>query len=123
MNKFSERSKAKLATCHKGLQDLFNEVIKHVDCTVLCGHRGEAAQEKAVLKGFSKAHFPNSKHNTFPSIAVDVVPYPIDWEDLKRFHEFAGIVQGIASQKHIDVKWGGHFKSFFDGPHWELIDG
>lgn len=120
MPKFSERSLAKLGTCHRDLQDLFNEVIKHVDCTILCGHRGEAAQEKAVLKGYSKAHFPNSKHNTFPSIAADVVPYPIDWSDKERFYYFAGVVQGIASQRNINIKWGGSFKSFFDGPHYQL---
>ncbi|MES0444908.1 MAG: hypothetical protein ABUJ92_00045 [Desulfobacterales bacterium] len=119
MPTFSEKSKAKLETCEQPLQDLFTEVIKHVDCTVLDGHRNEERQNKAFSEGNSKAKFPQSKHNAYPSYAVDVIPYPVDWEDIKRFHEFAGIVQGIASQMNIKIKWGGHF-SWFDGPHYQL---
>ena len=40
---FGRRSKKQLSTCDKKLQDVFNEVIKHVDCSVLEGHRGEFA--------------------------------------------------------------------------------
>ena len=41
MPKFSKKSKSKLETCDSKLQDLFNEVIMHFDCSILCGHRGE----------------------------------------------------------------------------------
>jgi len=119
MPSFSKKSLQRLETCKQPLQDLFNEVIKHVDCTILEGHRSEERQTKAFNEGKSKARFPNSKHNSFPSKAVDVAPYPIDWEDKDRFTEFAGIVQGIAFTMNIKIKWGGHF-SFYDGPHFQL---
>ena len=35
--------------------------------------------------------------------------------------EFVGIVKGVAAQLGIRVRWGGNFKTFFDGPHWELV--
>jgi hypothetical protein len=60
-------------------------------------------------------------------MAVDVAPYPIDWSDKEEFCYFAGYVMGIASILHYEglmshrLKWGGHFKGFFDGPHFELI--
>ena len=123
MPAFSQRSRDNLDSAAKPLQDLFNEVIKHWDCTVICGHRGEEEQNEYYRTGRSKAQYPDSKHNSLPSLAVDVMPYPIDWEDLDRLREFAGFVKGTAKQLDISVKWGGDFKSFFDGPHWEVIDG
>ena len=110
MYKFSQKSKTNLATCHPLLQLIFNEVINHVDCTVLEGHRGEKEQNEAFNKGFSKVRFPNSKHNTYPSMAADVVPYPIDWKDTQRFILFIGIVLGIS-------------KMLLNGTNYELISG
>ena len=54
MPKFGSRSKSRLKTCDTRLQDLFNEVIKHVDCSVLEGHRGEERQNKFYDEGKSK---------------------------------------------------------------------
>lgn len=100
MKRFSESSKAKLATCHRDLQTLFNHVILEYDCTVVCGHRSQADQDKAFNEGKSKLRFPNSKHNYTPSLAVDVAPYEkhgVDWGKLQSAH-FAGYVKGIADQ-------------------------
>lgn len=121
MPSFSKRSRDRLRTCRPELQDLFNEVVKEFDCTILCGHRDADEQHSAVVKGFSKVDWPNSKHNTLPSCAVDVAPYPIDWEDIERFNRFAAFVKQTAERMGIEVRWGGNFKSFYDGPHWEVV--
>lgn len=120
MPAFSRSSLEKLNTADPRLQLLFNEIIRHRDCTILCGHRDQEEQEQAFRTGNSKARFGESPHNKVPALAVDVMPYPINWDDLKGIHEFAGFVQGVASQMGIKVKWGGRFKNFFDGPHYEL---
>lgn len=96
MPHFSNISKKRLTTCHQDLQTIFNYVIKYFDCTIVCGQRDEKAQNKAYDDGFSKVRYPNSKHNKFPSIAVDVVPYPIEWDNTERMKYFAGQVMGIA---------------------------
>lgn len=121
MPSFSKQSLDRLTTCDIRLQELFLEVIKHRDCSILEGHRPKDRQDQAVADGKSKTPWPNSKHNKSPSLAVDVMPYPIDWNDKPRLIEFAGFVQGIAAGMGIGIRWGGHFKSFFDGPHWELV--
>ncbi len=54
--------------------------------------------------------------------AVDVVPYPVDWDDKESFHEFYGYVKATADRLGIKIKWGGHFKNFFDGPHYQIED-
>jgi len=128
MPSFSVASRAQLASCHPDLQRLFNEVIKHHDCKVLEGHRNKEAQNRAFAEGKSKLKWPNGNHNKYPSMAVDVAPYPVDWNDPTRFYYFAGFVFGIASQMGIKLRWGGdwdgdlNFKNqtFFDLPHFEL---
>lgn len=130
MPEFSASSKAKLATCDVRLQRVFEEVIKHRDCTVSCGHRGQEEQDEAYRTGKSKVQWPNSNHNRLPSIAADVVPYPVDWSDYSYFTHFAGFVLGVAAGMGIKLRWGGDWnrdgktkdEKFFDGPHFEIIE-
>ena len=96
MPKFSRNSQLKLDTCHQDLQTIFNYVVKNFDCTIVDGHRGEAKQNEAFDNGFSQVRFPRSRHNSTPSMAVDAIPYPINWQDLDRMRFFAGYVLGIA---------------------------
>jgi hypothetical protein len=125
---FGRRSKKHLATCDKRLQDVFNEVIKHVDCSVIEGHRDEERQNKLYEEGKTKVYWPNGRHNAKPSKAADVVPYPIDWDDRERFHLFAGFVIGIAKSMGITLRWGGDWdqdwtvmdNKFDDFPHFEI---
>ena len=127
---FSAKSQAKLATCHPDLQRVFNEVIKHYDCTILCGQRTAAEQEELFEKGLSKKGPGSSKHEAKPlSLAVDVAPYPIDWEDHYGFYHFAGFVLGIAEGLGVKLRWGGDWdgdhdlddQSFMDLGHFELV--
>ena len=90
MFKFSDTSKKRLETCHTDLQVIFNQVIKYIDCSIICGIRGKEEQETAFNTGKSKLIYPNSPHNIFPSMAVDVAPYPINWIDFDRFYILVG---------------------------------
>ena len=128
MPKFGRSSRERLATCDKKLQDVFNEVIKYVDCSVLEGTRSELTQNKYYAEGKSKFKFPGSNHNSLPSRAADVTPYPVDWEDRERQTLFAGFVIGIAKGMGIDLRWGGDWdmdfqvndNKFDDFPHFEV---
>lgn len=128
MPKFGNRSKKNLSEAHPLLQEVFEEVVKHYDCSVIEGHRPQEEQDKAYHAGKSKLKYPQSKHNKKPSLAVDVVPHPIDWNDRDRFYYFGGLVMGIAAAKGIDIRWGGDWdsdndfkdQSFHDLPHFEL---
>ena len=63
MPKYSLRSKSELLGCHLDLQDIFIEVIKHFDCTILQGKRGEFEQNDYYSRGLSKLVWPRRKHN------------------------------------------------------------
>ena len=128
MPKFGRTSKKRLKTCDEDLIFLFEEVVKYFDCSVLEGHRGKRLQNKYFKEGKSKLKFPEGNHNKKPSTAVDVVPYPIDWDDRERMTYFAGFVKGVAAILGVPIRWGGDWNSnndlkdnnFDDLPHFEL---
>jgi len=139
MNKLSKSSLQELETCQPGLQILFKKVIEVIDCTVLCGRRGKAEQNRLFNIGHSRCRWPNSKHNVLNpldlSAAIDVAPYykekpHIRWdkESLRRWYFFNGIVKGIAEELNIPIRQGCDWdrdtyvrdQTFNDLPHTEL---
>jgi peptidoglycan L-alanyl-D-glutamate endopeptidase CwlK len=133
MPAFGERSTRCLATCHPDLQLIFNTVIEWYDCAVICGHRNKAAQDKVFADGMSQVQWPDSMHNMVPSMAADVLPYPINWKYTEEMTHLAGMVQGVARMLYARgdithlVRWGGDFDkdndlhdSSWDKPHYEL---
>jgi len=134
MPRFSRRSLEKLSSCEPELQRLFKRVVQKVDCTILVGHRTRAEQERLYKLGRSRLHWPHSKHNSTPSRAVDVAPYPISWDlrdpkTLKRYYYLAGFVLGTAREMGIPIRWGGDWdmdsdlsdQHFYDLVHYELV--
>lgn len=126
---FSKASKAKLQTCHINLQVILLEAIKEIDFVVLEGHRSVERQQKLFAQGRTvpgkivtriDGVTKKSNHNFMPSRAVDIAPYPIDWNDLERFKEVAKIVKRIAMENSIELRWGGDWK-MKDYPHFELV--
>jgi peptidoglycan L-alanyl-D-glutamate endopeptidase CwlK len=130
MPRFSNLSEQRLATCDERLQRILQEAIKHVDFTVICGHRDQEEQDDAFRTGRSKARWPLSKHNRLPSVAVDVAPYPVDWQDTARFARLAGYIERIADEMGVQIRWGGDWdgdgrtrdERFIDMPHIELVE-
>jgi peptidoglycan LD-endopeptidase CwlK len=96
MAKLGQASLAKLATCHPELQVFVKALVEELpldfDIRVECGHRDEADQEDCFARGTSKLHFPESEHNSWPSNAVDLTPWPSRWSDVekqKKLREYA----------------------------------
>jgi peptidoglycan L-alanyl-D-glutamate endopeptidase CwlK len=104
-----------------------------LDLSIVCGHRGEAAQTKAFETKKSKTPWPKSKHNRLPSWAFDFTPYPFaggkDWNDLARFARIAGGILIAAAIEKVPVRWGGDWdqdgatidERFVDAGHVELM--
>ena len=85
-----------------------NEAIKHFDFSVLEGHRPEREQNEAYDAGRSQRLWPTGSHNSMPSKAVDVAPYPIDWEDAQSFVYLAGCIRGIGAFLGVRLRYRGH---------------
>ena len=114
MPSFGKRSRERLESCNSDLRMVFNEVIKSVDCSILEGHREKERQNQLFDEGKTKVLYPDGRHNDYPSNAVDVVPYPVNWEDRERMTLFAGFVLGVANQMGINLRWGGDWDQDFE---------
>lgn len=120
MYKFGKSSKKRLATLHPDLQVVLNIVIQYYDFSIICGHRNEEDQNKAFKDGKSKVKWPDSRHNSLPSKAMDIAPWPINWVNIYEFHFLAGLIIAVGEVYDIKIKWGGRFKALKDYNHFEL---
>lgn len=122
-------SNRELDTCHPTLQRLIREVdrrlaasprAQRLDLKVVKGHRNKAEQHAAFLAGDSKLDWPDSQHNTLPSTAVDIGPYPLDWKDTELFMLLIGYVLAVADDLGIDIEVGALWPGHWDRPHIQL---
>ncbi|MCK5613759.1 M15 family metallopeptidase [Candidatus Pacearchaeota archaeon] len=139
MNNFhlSVRSRRKLRGAHPDLAAVIDLGLDYspYDFAVTESLRQLSRQKDLVAKGFSKTLY--SKHLVQPDgfahavdlMAVgdldrdgdiDVQDKSITW-DREIYREIASAILRAAKELHTKVRWGGHFKSFYDGPHFELI--
>ena len=132
MPTFSQRSLDRLKNVHPDLQTLMHHVIEDFDITVLCGLRTQEEQSELYAKGrwkpgkivtFKDGIERRSKHQD--GMAVDVAPYPIDWDDTERFNKMGLFILETARKLKQDglidhdVAWGGTWR-FKDYPHFEI---
>ena len=110
MPKFGKKSKRVLGELNEDLQELLNEVIKYVDISLIEGKSSLDRQKELKKLGSTKTL--DSKHLT--GDAIDLAPYPIDWENRERFIYVAGIIKGIAFDLGIPITWGGDWNGNFD---------
>jgi len=115
--KLGTRSIQKLSGVHP---DMVNVVelaisISDVDFTVLEGIRHINRQRELYKSG--KSTTMNSRHLT--GHAVDLAPWPISWE-WDEFYPIAEAMKTAAEELEVELEWGGDWKSFPDGPHFQL---
>ena len=117
MYKLSLRSKQRLSGVHPDLVDVVKRAIEitEQDFSVTEGIRHIERQKKLVATG--KSTTLNSRHLT--GHAVDLVPYPVSW-DWEYFYPIADAMKQAAEELDVDLEWGGDWKSFPDGPHFQL---
>jgi peptidoglycan L-alanyl-D-glutamate endopeptidase CwlK len=139
MPAFGESSTKRLNTCHPNIKIICNEAIKYIDFSIVTGHRSKEKQD-ALYPVFTKVKWPNSKHNSFPSVAVDVAPYIKPYgtifgnsEQLEEIMELRGIsktaannfvlksyarligyMEAIAHSKNIKIRVGIDWDGDFD---------
>lgn len=129
MYRLGARSKRRMRGLHPDLVRVVERAIQltPVDFTVLEGMRTRARQEKLVAIGASKTM--NSRHLT--GHAIDIAPWgdfdsdgDIDGEDLFHhwplYHRLADAMKEAARELDVPIEWGGDWRSFKDGPHFQL---
>lgn len=124
MFSYGQASLKRKAECSPQLQAVLDAAIKcsAIDFSLVCGYRDELNQTRAFEDEKSNARWLESPHNYKPSFAVDVYPYPVDWEDERPFNYIGGLITGIGAAHGVPITWGGSWKSFKDLPHFELTN-
>jgi len=117
---FSARSRTRLANVHPDLVRVVERALQltEVDFAVTEGFRTEARQRELVAAGASRTM--NSRHLT--GHAVDLAPViagQIRW-DWPPFHQLAAAMKQAAAELQVPIVWGGDWRTFKDGPHFEL---
>lgn len=118
--KLGTRSLARLEGLHPDLVAVVKLAIQRtpIDFTVLEGMRTVERQRKLVDTGASQTM--NSRHLT--GHAVDIAPLingKVSW-DWPLYHQLAPAIKRAANDLGVEIEWGGDWKSFKDGPHWQL---
>lgn len=118
--KLSRRSLDALKGVHPDLVAVVKRAIEltSVDFVVTEGLRTLARQKKLVAEGASKTM--NSRHLT--GHAVDLAPWlggTVRW-DWPLFYKLADAMKQAAAELKVPLVWGGDWRTFKDGPHFEL---
>ncbi len=118
--KLGTRSRGNLQGVHPDLVKVVERAIQITkqDFVVIEGLRTAKRQAQLVKEG--KSQTTNSRHLT--GHAVDITPWvdgEISW-DWKFYSEVRNAMLQAAAELKIDIEWGGNWKNFKDGPHWQL---
>lgn len=116
-----KRSLFHLEGVHNDLYRVVEQAIRHtaVDFTVIEGLR--LPEKQKILFDAGKTQTLNSRHLT--GHAVDLAAWKdnqIFWEPLSLYEEIARAMKQAANDLGVPIEWGGDWKSFKDGVHFQL---
>jgi len=112
MNRFGDKSMLALRTAEPVLLEIAFKVLEIKDHSILKGHRTESEQNAAFHSNNSKLLWPNGKHNSLPSNAIDVQTYPrppLDpHDDQLRDEQYylLGLYVGVAHEMRLKLRTG-----------------
>ena len=120
MFKLSQKSLDRLSGVHPDLVAVVKRAIEitEVDFAVLEGVRSKARQEQLIKAGASQTM--RSRHLT--GHAVDLGAYvggSVRW-DWPLYDKIALAMKAAALELQVAIEWGGDWKSFKDGTHFQL---
>lgn len=119
--RYSKRSLSNLKGIHPDLRRVIDRALQEspLDFIVIEGLRTVERQKQLVASGASKTM--NSRHLT--GHAVDLLPIgpngkaAFDWP---LYDRLAPAVKQAAEKEGVPITWGGDWRTFRDGPHFEL---
>jgi len=139
-----EDAHARLSKAYLSSKAEFERIHPHYTVIVTCTHRSNEEQDRLYRRPFdgidndgdgqvdekdekvTNARAGQSKHNAYPSLAIDVafknnITGKLSWSTalFKTFYDFMRLADtGI--RWGGNVRFGGHFRSLHDAPHYEL---
>ena len=120
MYKLGQRSQSRLKGVHPDLVKVVERAIEitTVDFTVLEGLRDPARQKTLMESGASQTL--NSRHITGHAVDLGAwVDNQVDWS-WPLYHKITAAMKEAAKELNVSIVWGGDWRTFKDGPHFEL---
>lgn len=117
---FGQRSREKLVGVHPSLQILMKAALEEspYDFAITEGVRSLETQK--VLFESGKSRTMNSKHLKGHAVDIAVlVDGKVTW-DFAYYKAVADHVKKVSAELNMPITWGGDWKSFLDGPHFEM---
>jgi peptidoglycan L-alanyl-D-glutamate endopeptidase CwlK len=113
-------SMSRLKEVKPDLQKLVLEVAKRssINFVITDGVRTKLRQEELFKTG--KSRTMNSKHLTGDAVDVAIIVNNKAVWDKQSYTNLSVIFKEVAKELGIGIRWGGDFRNFFDGPHYEL---
>ena len=121
----------------QGVDEMLVNVVKRaieiseVDFTVMEGVRTLERQRELYAQGRTapgKIVTWTMKSRHIEGKAVDLVPYPLDWNDLDKFNKIKDAMFQAARELDVNLRWGADWnsngeyreKGEYDSPHFEI---
>jgi peptidoglycan L-alanyl-D-glutamate endopeptidase CwlK len=120
MYSLGTKSKQRLVGVHADLVQVVERAIEitTVDFTVLEGRRTPERQKALRDAGASKTL--NSRHITGHAVDLGaLIDGEVRW-DWPLYHKIASAMKEAAKECNVPIVWGGDWRTFKDGPHFEL---
>ena len=123
MTKFvlGAKSLQKLEGVHEDLVKVVKRAIELTDTDFTVGEGLRTKERQAKLFAEGKSKTLNSKHLTGRAVDLWVLKDgKVTWEKAA-YDNLAPFVKQAAKELEINIRWGGDFMNFYDGPHYELV--
>jgi len=114
------RSLTRMKGVHPDLVKVVHRAIEitDIDFTVLEGVRLLSRQKQLMKQGATKTM--NSRHLTGHAVDLGAwVSGRVAW-DWPLYYKIAKTVKQAAEDVGVPIEWGGDWRTFKDGPHWQL---
>jgi peptidoglycan L-alanyl-D-glutamate endopeptidase CwlK len=119
--KLSQKSLDKLEGVDERLVRVVKRAITITNADFAVGEGVRSLERQKILVIQGKSQTMQSKHLTGHAVDLWVLKDGVVTWDKQAYIDFAPFMKQAAKDEGVAVRWGGDFKSFFDGPHFELM--
>lgn len=128
MRHWDARSLRNLTGIHPDLRRVMDRALQEAPFAFVVTEGLRTIERQRELVRVGASNILNSRHLT--GHAVDLVPYVdidkdgrVEVEEMYAwplYHKLAPAIKAAADKEGVAIIWGGSWRSFKDGPHWEL---